>query len=83
MNDKIGESSSIGIDAESFADASVQARIDTDLEIAEGGSTKNQNELWKKHFQSSEFYKKYQAHLSHREEMNQIRNVNKQALAQV
>lgn len=48
---KPGDSSNVDIDPESFATASTNARIETDLEIAEGKSTENQNELWKKHFQ--------------------------------
>ena len=47
---KPGDSSNVDIDPESFAEASTNARIETDLEIAEGKSTENQNELWKKHF---------------------------------
>ena len=80
---KPGDSSNVGIDPESFAEASTNARIETDLEIAEGKSSVNQNELWKKHFQSSEFYKNYQAHLQHRGEMAHIRGLNNQALSQV
>ena len=56
---KPGADSSVGISADDFAEASTNARIETDLELAEGKSNENQNELWKKHFQNSEFYKNY------------------------
>ena len=88
-----GESSDVGIDAESFADASVQARIEADLELDQlrtqskmNGQILAQdtnNNVWKKHFQSSEFFKKYKAHLLARQEKRQIADINNQNLAQM
>ena len=69
------ESPDIGIDAESFAQASVQARIDADLELDDLQSqkgieeaAKHKTDIWNKHFKGSEFFKKYNAHVAERNE---------------
>ena len=69
------ESPDIGIDAESFAQASVQARLDADLELDEIQSQKGieeaarlKSDVWNKHFKNSEFFKKYNAHVAERNE---------------
>ena len=90
---KPGESSDVGIDADSFAEASVQARIEADLELdrlrteskmhGQILSQQTNNDVWKKHFQSSEFFKKYKAHLLARQEKRQIADINNQNLAQM
>mmetsp|Transcript_2365 Transcript_2365/g.3586 ORF Transcript_2365/g.3586 Transcript_2365/m.3586 type:complete len:196 (-) Transcript_2365:178-765(-) len=85
-----GESSDTGIDAEAFADASVQARIEADLEMnrlakTQGFSLAQQqsSDLWKKHFHQTEFFKKYQAHIVDREEKRKMMNANQKAYTQL
>ena len=69
------DSSDLGIDSDAFASASVQARIDADLEMDElaqkmghMAAAQQNNKLWEKNFHNSEFYRKYKDHLADRAE---------------
>lgn len=62
------------IDPESFAEASVQARIEADQETSgKQLSQKESNEIWKKHFMASDFYKSYQQHLEARKGFEEMK----------
>lgn len=56
------------INSEAFADASVQARVDADADIANEVrhhhmvNAASHNKAWKKHFKESSFYKQYAIH---------------------
>lgn len=57
----------VDLSPEAFAEASVQARLNADETMSKMSKKigyKENNLLWTRHFQASDFYKNYQSHLA-------------------
>lgn len=76
----------VDLSPDAFAEASVQARDQADDQIKQSKRLVNyaeNNEMWKKNFMASEFYKSYQQHLVQADQKEARKQQNLKTIAQM